>query len=409
MSTSLAAPSALPILTPKEAAVGIEMQVLGNIISALAYSAVVILFCSCCWALHNPPRMLSRWMRPLLYIYLVFMFAMSTTTFIQETIYTTKVIKNDIFPTGPALVDYLTSLGEPLPLPFTIWGADGFMLWRCLVLYRGIGPVRHFILVVFLALLSLTSLGSGIAFFAVAGIWRSQFGEAGSLPFIPDSLALPVQNTKQSAVSSVIMFCTTFVNLVLALLVFLRLLYYQKYISQTLGTAHASPYMKVISPMLIVYRVAIGRSASANRPSGLTNHGAGGHIDHTTIRFDHPISTAGNVDDFLEDSTESNPVIPFDNIELKEGPKDRFTSSASEGREVGHWCHYKEKLAKPVTGIGVEEYLQEALGGTDRMQAQRKKQFWTNLSTFISCASTYQSTQMHERFPPSWKFHCLER
>ena len=56
------------------------------------------------------------------------MFAMGTMAFIQETIYTTRVLKDDIFPKGPDLLDYLTSLGEPVPLIFAIWGADGFMV-----------------------------------------------------------------------------------------------------------------------------------------------------------------------------------------------------------------------------------------------------------------------------------------
>lgn len=106
---------------------GIEMQVLANIISAIAYGAVIILFCCCFWQLQDTKQPHSRKMRPFLYLYITFMFAMGTMAFIQETIYTTKVLKDDIFPKSPDLLDYLTSLGEPVPLIFTIWGADGFM------------------------------------------------------------------------------------------------------------------------------------------------------------------------------------------------------------------------------------------------------------------------------------------
>ena len=53
----------------------------------------------------------------------------------QETVYTTQVLKNDIFPKGPDLVGYLTSSGEPIPLIFTIWGADGFMVSRNASMY----------------------------------------------------------------------------------------------------------------------------------------------------------------------------------------------------------------------------------------------------------------------------------
>ncbi len=107
---------------------GIEMQVLANIISAIAYGAVIILFCCCFWQLQDTKQSHSRKMRPFLYLYIIFMFAMGTMAFIQETIYTTRVLKDDIFPRSPDLLDYLTSLGEPVPLIFTIWGADGFMV-----------------------------------------------------------------------------------------------------------------------------------------------------------------------------------------------------------------------------------------------------------------------------------------
>ena len=88
--------------------------------------------------------------------------------------------------------------------------------------------------------------GSGIAFFAVAATFQSQSGKS-PLPFFPDSLALPFQNSQQSAISSVIMLCTTFVNLTLTVLIFFRLLYYQRFISKTLGKAHGLPYTKVIT------------------------------------------------------------------------------------------------------------------------------------------------------------------
>ncbi|KAF8880823.1 hypothetical protein CPB84DRAFT_1792317 [Gymnopilus junonius] len=247
-------------------------------------------------------------------------------------------------------------------------GADGFMLWRCIVLYQGIGPIKYLILTVVLGVLGLTSLAIGIAFFVVAGIYQTQQGKS-VLPFVPDSLALPFQNSKQSAISSFVMFCTTFVNLTLTSLIFFRLLYYQRFISKTLGTAHASPYTRVItmcvescalivvisttnivmiisnhvgylipfmllphicvlSPLLIVYRVAIGRSANTKRPS--SNRTAGQENDngtehYTSIRFNHPTSTAGthNADDSLSsDSTHTNPAIPLSNMGTKTEWKD---------------------------------------------------------------------------------------
>jgi hypothetical protein len=195
------------------------------------------------------------------------------------------------------------------------------------------------------------------------------------LPLIPDSLALPFQNSKQSAVSSVVMFCTTFVNLVLSLLIFSRLIYYQRYISKTLGSAHGSPYLKVItmcvescalivvfsttnivmimtndtsylipfllfphicvswfsssrvteselidrkviSPLLIVYRVAIGRSANGNSTSG-TNPRAEEHPAHnTSIRFNQPVTTQGNYGEGAGEYELESPNKDVHDIEL---------------------------------------------------------------------------------------------
>lgn len=134
MASRSAIPSGFPTPRPAATVSGTDLQVLANIISALAYGGVLILFSACVWALHNAARSkTSIRIRPFLYVYIMFMFSMSTMAFIQETIYTTKVIRNDIYPTGPDLVTYLTSLGEPLPLPFTIWGADGFMVRKFFV------------------------------------------------------------------------------------------------------------------------------------------------------------------------------------------------------------------------------------------------------------------------------------
>lgn len=139
---------------------------------------------------------------------------------------------------------------------------------------------------IFLTLLCMTSIGifslsfhllglhfwqgSGIAFFVVAGIFQSESANS-LLPYVPDSLALPFQNPKQSAVSSVIMFCTTFVNLTLTTLVFLRLLYYQKFISKTLGKAYSLPYTKVIT-MCVEYCALIVVFSTVNIVMIITNN-----------------------------------------------------------------------------------------------------------------------------------------
>jgi len=167
------------------------------------------------------------------------------------------------------------------------------------------------------------------------------------------------------------MFCTTFVNLVLALLVLLRLLYYQRFISKTLGAAHGSPYLRVISmcvescglivvmsttnivmiitnnitylipfmllphicvisPLLIVYQVAIGRSANAKRPSNLTAEG-GSPTHQTTVRFNHPMSTVASRGDFHEESEETHGATATEDIEMKA----KWAAEMLEGNNCG--------------------------------------------------------------------------
>lgn len=194
------------------------------------------------------------------------------------------------------------------------------------------------------------------------------------IPLIPDSLALPFQNPRQSAISSVVMFCTTFVNLVLSLLIFLRLIYYQRYISKTLGTAHGSPYLKVItmcvescalivvfsttnivmiikndtsylipfllfphicvsfpfppmieryltgpkviSPLLIVYRVAIGRSVNGNSPSRSNPQAEERPAHNTSLRFNQTATTQGNYVEGAADYELESPNKDLAGIEL---------------------------------------------------------------------------------------------
>ncbi|KDR71329.1 hypothetical protein GALMADRAFT_229660 [Galerina marginata CBS 339.88] len=119
-----------------------------------------------------------------------------------------------------------------LMLPFTIWGADGFMLWRCMVLYQNTSKVARIALFCVLGLISIASLGGGILFFSLTNL-------AGR----PNSLAWLELGTGTTTID---LHITPFVNSILAGLIVGRLLYHQRYLWKVLGVGHASPYTKIM-------------------------------------------------------------------------------------------------------------------------------------------------------------------
>ncbi|KAF9559960.1 hypothetical protein CPC08DRAFT_762997 [Agrocybe pediades] len=106
--------------------------------------------------------------------------------------------------------------GIPYATPPIIWGADGLLVWRCIILYQGIPRAGEWALKAALGILSLTSLGLGIMTF-----W----------PF-----------------NNFVAFSATFVNIILSGLLSTRIIYIQRRLSNLLGSelSHQSPYTKIV-------------------------------------------------------------------------------------------------------------------------------------------------------------------
>ncbi|KDR70444.1 hypothetical protein GALMADRAFT_144738 [Galerina marginata CBS 339.88] len=274
----------------------------GTVVSAILYGIVLGLFTTCFRlifeAKHN--QKYSRGTQRFLFSYLISMVLLATFTIGAEMyyLYSTLFQPGEIFLGGNTVT--ILSGGNPLSLPFTIWGADGFMVWRCLVLYGGVSHVVWIAVVAVLALLSIVSFSTGILFF-FTGPLESSLAWENPLPLIEwlgsgtGTTSLPIT-------------FTPIVNIGLAALIVGRILYHQRYIQKTLGVEHGSAYTRimamcavyigalfcpgavngssrlypvhvflklafpqicVISPFLIIVRVAQGRAATILEPSEL--------------------------------------------------------------------------------------------------------------------------------------------
>ncbi|KJA22519.1 hypothetical protein HYPSUDRAFT_651642 [Hypholoma sublateritium FD-334 SS-4] len=108
----------------------------------------------------------SSKMRLSLSMYMLVMFGLSTLAIVQAILYNRRAIfcnsegfQGTPFAVANTISDLTFSLNIPMLVPLTIWGADGFMLWRCLHLYRGQSGRPRIVLLSVLSVLCLISIG----------------------------------------------------------------------------------------------------------------------------------------------------------------------------------------------------------------------------------------------------------
>jgi len=259
-----------------------ESWMLGTIFSAMTYGIVLTLSFCCIQLLWANPKAQSRRLRWFLFAYILAMTVLSTTSMaaainsIVDAVFKVHEGRRLPQPTLP-----VKTWGSPFIILAT-WGADSFMLWRCNVLYQAISKARRIAFLALLGCLATLSLCSGVLFLV--------------LPFDKGWLLL------------IFVAVTALINIIVAVLIVARLSAHQRYIRQVLGTSHGASYTKVmamcvessllivvfniaylildfeeflgtvilinllvhiyaISPFLIIYRVAQGRSASTIVPS----------------------------------------------------------------------------------------------------------------------------------------------
>ncbi|CAA7270524.1 unnamed protein product [Cyclocybe aegerita] len=203
-----------------------ELHMLGALIAGVAYGVVIVISLDCfrmVW--RNETRI-----RTFTLIYIVAMTAVSSVSFMLGVV----TFVNSIFRFNTSWFDMFGIFGlDALLFPLALWGADGFMMYRCIMLYQGVPRAWRIILHSLLGLLSCLLLVSGIMF-PVVSFSPTKF-------FLVDILANPF------FITLLLVSLTSFVNLALAALVTVRLHYHQRNTRKILGTEYGSPYSRTIA------------------------------------------------------------------------------------------------------------------------------------------------------------------
>ncbi|KAH9476267.1 hypothetical protein JR316_0011838 [Psilocybe cubensis] len=197
---------------------GYRIEALAIVVSGIAYGIVLMLFFNTFWLV---VRTKEQRMRTYMLAYTCVMVALSTGAMIQEVIYLMRDVLSTSAERGDAqsLMVVLASLkGIPLTLPFTMWGADGVLIWRCIILYRGISSTSKYILYGTLAIISLATIGGDIIILSPLHLGKISRGTG----------------------VSIIAMSTVLCNSVLSGLVALRIIHYDRALRQTGMANHES-------------------------------------------------------------------------------------------------------------------------------------------------------------------------
>ncbi|KAF8800946.1 hypothetical protein BYT27DRAFT_7116358 [Phlegmacium glaucopus] len=200
---------------------------IGVIISAMIYGGILSLSLSYVPLLLTTSQNISRRMRNFLLVYVTFMVAISTVYIIITTIALTQ----NIFHKDPGhnpLIFFKIGIVDSMCTTLANWGADGFMLWRCAMLYEGISRRRRIALITVLVLMGLLSLASGIVNITIG-------------------TTLPVTGV------------TVVLNIFTAIMITFRIIHFERYMRKAIGMERNSPYAMVViicvesSALIIVF------------------------------------------------------------------------------------------------------------------------------------------------------------
>ncbi|KAJ3511440.1 hypothetical protein NLJ89_g4094 [Agrocybe chaxingu] len=229
-----------------------EQWYVGTILSTAAYGVVLFLSFACAInfsraLLKAParpgdtdllPNPVARRMKKLLLAFLVAMFLLSTFSVITAG-FRARLLFVRHESSRVAVLERFVVCAEACTLVVANWAAGLSMMWRCLVVYSGSSQSIQTNLTLFLALLSLVSLGSGIFYIIAAFRGLNVFMIAFS-------------------------FITATINITITILIVARLSFHQRYIQKTLGKHHGSPYGRLqcivteSAMLIVVFNVAHG-------------------------------------------------------------------------------------------------------------------------------------------------------
>ncbi|KAH9929362.1 uncharacterized protein B0H18DRAFT_1117406 [Fomitopsis serialis] len=268
----------------------------GAILTGVGYGVVFTLFTQCFRALLLDINRANMKRRVFFLIYITIMFILGTI-FMAACAEMTQLsfVQYRDYPTGPSGYEndeFSIPADEAGNVAFVLtnWFADALLIWRCSVIYRGVGS-NIWIPLLLPALMYLTELAMGF-------LWLIQISTPASSPF---------QNGSASKINWTVPYFSIAVslNVVVTLMIAARLWLYRYRITSVLGMGHGSHYtgiaamivesaaiystfallfiipfgvgnaiantflqalsqVQIIAPLLIIYRVARGKGWTSN-------------------------------------------------------------------------------------------------------------------------------------------------
>ncbi|KAF9476843.1 hypothetical protein BDN70DRAFT_995384 [Pholiota conissans] len=288
--------------------------------ATVAWCIVVALSITAFRGIYSAKSVYSSRMKSTLLCYTVLMTLFSTGALVQNVVFVQNVLFSMFdFYSESNIIGALIYDSVAVTLPFAASGADGLMAWRCWVLYNGVNRRLRIAVSCLLVLLFLCSLTSAVLTIVLA-----------DANFAPATPLLAVTIT---------------INLILSGLIVSRLLYHERALKSVLGVKEKTsplrrimamcvescalivifavislgmewspsdlvwnlslipatllPHICVISPFLIIIRVANGRAPSTTLlPSSVDSDSTDVEIKagkHRSIRFNRPESTQMSV------------------------------------------------------------------------------------------------------------------
>ncbi|PPQ93133.1 hypothetical protein CVT25_003665 [Psilocybe cyanescens] len=279
---------------------GYKIEALAIVISAIAYGIVLMLFFNTFWLV---VRTKEQHMRKLLLGYICVMVSLSTGAMVQEIIFMMRdVLPKTTEDARSSMADLSSLRGIPLSFPFTTWGADGVLVSRPFNLIicshwdllKTNMATSHFLggdLILFIpSRVSRLSPGTGVSVIAMSTLLCNSFLSGlvvSRILHYDRSLKRSGLSNHDSGYNRIVAMCIeSSVLIVVVSLVFIIFAYgsFSLYISFPLFIL---PHICVISPLLIIFRVAQGRAYSF---SSINNSRS--RNEESDIQFRHSIAAS---------------------------------------------------------------------------------------------------------------------
>ncbi|CAA7262863.1 unnamed protein product [Cyclocybe aegerita] len=201
----------------------------GGIFAATTYGVAFVLFVVCFRLLLRSTKR-TKHMRRLLLVYVSFMFSLSTLALLCGIVLHINTTRQSfwLFLESAGVIEEYRFVRRLVPeklldwsMVVATWAADGFLLWRCCVLY------------------DVAILSWRIALYCLFGILILLLFLSGCFYAIP---------TDERALNLVVFSSITLsVNVVICGLIVGRLVYHQRYLRGAIGRGYGSPYRRIIS------------------------------------------------------------------------------------------------------------------------------------------------------------------